>query len=57
MLNIRISDFDLGNLSKDNAKLTGFAVFINLTDKILEVKDLILDLSVDGKDIGTIVAK
>lgn len=53
----RIGDFDLGNLSKDNAKLTGFAVFINLTDKDLEVKDLILDLSVDGKDIGTIVAK
>lgn len=53
----RIDNLDLGNLSKDNAKLKGTAVFTNLTDNDLQLKDLILDFSIDGKDIGTIVEK
>lgn len=53
----KITDVDLGNLSKENAKLKANAVFVNLSDKEFEVKEMVLEFSVDGKNIGTIVTK
>lgn len=53
----KLADFDLGNISKSTATLSGVAVFMNLTDEEYSVKDLILDLSVDGKNVGTLVMK
>lgn len=53
----KIVNLDLGNLSKENAKLNATAVFMNLSDKEFELKDLVLDFSIDGKDIATVVTK
>jgi hypothetical protein len=53
----RIDNLDLGNLSKGAAKMKGTAIFTNLSDDNLTIKDMILDFSVDGKDVGTIVTK
>lgn len=53
----RIDNFDMGNLSKENAKLKGVAVFTNLSEDNMTIKDMVLDFSVEGKDIGTIVVK
>ena len=48
---------DLGNISKDNATIHATAAFMNYTDEELNLKDLVLDFSIDGKDVGTIVTK
>jgi hypothetical protein len=53
----KIANFDLGNISKENATLRGTAVFMNLSEEKFTLKDLVLDFSIDGKDIGTIVSK
>lgn len=53
----KIANFDLGNISKENATLRGTAVFMNLSEEKYTLKDLVLDFSIDGKDIGTIVTK
>lgn len=53
----KIVNLNLGNLSKENAKLNATVVFMNLTEQEFDMQDLVLDLSVDGKDIGTIVSK
>lgn len=53
----KIDNLDLGNLSKDNATLKATAVFMNLSDEEYNFKDLVLDLTVNGKDVGTIVTK
>lgn len=53
----KMDNLDLGNLSKENAKLKANAVFVNQSDEVLDLKDMVLDFSVDGKDIGTVVTK
>lgn len=53
----KIANLDLGNISKDNAKLQATAVFMNLSDQEYNLKDLVLDFSIDGKDVGTVVTK
>jgi hypothetical protein len=53
----KMANFDLGIITKKTATLHGVAVFTNLTDEELTVKDMVLDFTVDGKDIGTIVVK
>ena len=53
----KIANLDLGNVSKENATLHATAVFMNFSDQEFNLKDLVLDFTVDGKDIGTIVAK
>lgn len=52
-----ISNFNLGNLSKENATMRATILFFNNSDEELNFKDLVLDLIIDGKDIGTIVTK
>lgn len=52
-----IENLNLGNVAKENATLTATATFMNYTDKELNLKDLVLDFSVDGKDVGTVVTK
>ena len=53
----KIANIDLGNLSKGSATLRGTAVFINLSDEEYNLKDLVLDFTIDGKDVGTVVTK
>lgn len=53
----KVVNLNLGNISKENATVTATAVFMNYTDKELNLKDLVLDFTVDGKDVGTIVTK
>lgn len=53
----KIANFDPGNISKNTATLNGVAVFMNLTDDTFHLKDLMLDLLIDGKNIGTVVMK
>lgn len=53
----KIANIDLGNLSKGSAKLRGTVVFMNLSDEEYSLKDLVLDFTIDGKDVGTVVTK
>lgn len=53
----RVDNLDMGNLSKGDAKLSGTLVFTNLSENDLSVKDIVMDYTVDGKDIGTVVVK
>ncbi|MDB5228226.1 MAG: hypothetical protein JWN78_2419 [Bacteroidota bacterium] len=53
----KIANLDLGNLTKREATLRGTAVFMNLSDQEFNLKDLVLDFTIDGKDIGTVVSK
>ena len=53
----KMVNLDLGNLSKENAKLTATAIFMNLSDQEFDLKDLVLDFTIDGKDVGTVVTK
>lgn len=53
----KIANLNLGNLSKENAKLQGTAVFMNLSDQEYDLKDMVLDFTIDGKDVGTVVTK
>jgi uncharacterized protein YcfL len=50
-----IDKLDLGNLSKSSATISGNVVFENLKEEVLNLEDMVLDLSIDGKDVGTIV--
>lgn len=52
-----IEGIDLGNISKDNATMHATAIFMNSSDKEFNLKDMVLDLIIDGKDVGTIVVK
>ncbi len=55
---VKITDVDLGNLKKENATLNGIAVFRNNSKTATFIMDdMVLNFSVDGKDIGTIVIK
>ena len=47
----------LGNLEKENAKLNATAIFMNLSDQEYDLKDMTLDFTIDGKDVGTVVTK
>jgi hypothetical protein len=53
----KLANLDLGNISRSTATVTGVAVFTNLTDQEYTLKTLVLDFTIDGKDIGTIVMK
>lgn len=53
----KLANLDLGNLSKENAKARGLAVFFNHSEESYTLKDVVLDLTIDGKDVGTIVSK
>ncbi len=53
----KIVNIDLGNLTKGNSTLRGTAVFMNLSDEEFNLKDLVLDFTIDGKDVGTVVTK
>ncbi len=53
----KMANIDLGNLSHETATLHGTAVFMNFSDQEYELKDMVLDFTIDGKDIGTVVTK
>ncbi len=53
----KIVNLDLGNMSKESAKIRGTAVFMNLSDEAYTLKDMVLDFTIDGKDVGTVVIK
>ncbi|MCB0506749.1 MAG: hypothetical protein R2739_10500 [Chitinophagales bacterium] len=53
----KVVDVEMGNLSKESAKLSAIAVFMNISQDTFYVKDLVLDYTIDGKDVGTIVTK
>ncbi len=53
----KMANLDLGNLSKENATIKATAVFMNLSDEEYNLKDMVLDFTIDGKDVGTIVTK
>lgn len=53
----KIVNLDLGNLAKENATIRATAVFMNITDEEYHLKDLVLDFTIDGKNVGTIVSK
>lgn len=53
----KVADVDLGNLKKDNAQFTSIVVFNNISEDSYVVKNLVLDLKIDGNDIGTILTK
>ncbi|HPA35685.1 MAG TPA: hypothetical protein PLA16_04920 [Chitinophagales bacterium] len=53
----KMGTFDLGNLSKENANLRATAVFANNSEEEFSFKNMLLDLSIDGKSAGTIVVK
>ena len=53
----KVTNIDLGNLSKENATMNATVVFMNNSDQEFKLKDIVIDLIVDGKDIGTIVTK
>src|SRR5687768_3447087 len=53
----KMVNFELGNLERNSATLHGTAVFMNLTDQAYKMKDLVLDFTIDGDDIGTVVIK
>ena len=53
----QFANLDLGNLSKDYATLRADAIFMNHSQKAFNLKDVTLDFSIDGKDVGTIVVK
>ncbi|MFN8282051.1 MAG: hypothetical protein U0U67_02500 [Chitinophagales bacterium] len=50
-------NLDLGNLSKDHAIIRADAVFMNHSQTAFNFKDVTIDFSIDGKDVGTIVVK
>ncbi len=53
----KMANIDLGNLSKENTTLHATAVFMNLSDQEYNLKDMVLDFTIDGKDVGTVVTK
>ena len=53
----KMANLDLGNLSKGNATIKATAVFMNLSEEEYNLKDMMLDFTIDGKDVGTIVTK
>lgn len=53
----KIDHFDLGNLSKENTSLKATAYFMNVSEEKCTLKSMVVDLKIDGKDIGTIVTK
>jgi hypothetical protein len=53
----KLVNLELGNLQKENATLRATAVFMNISKEEFHLKDLVLDFSIDGKDVGTIVSK
>lgn len=53
----KITNIDLGNLTKENATMHATVVFMNNSNEEFNLKDVIIDLIIDGKDIGTIVTK
>ena len=53
----KMANLDLGNLSKGNATIKATAVFMNLSEEEYNLKDMVLDFTIDGKDVGTIVTK
>lgn len=53
----KMANLDLGNLSKGNATIRATAVFMNLSEEEYNLKDMVLDFTIDGKDVGTIVTK
>src|SRR4051812_7685179 len=53
----KMASVDLGNLAHESATLRGTAVFMNLSDQEYELKDMVLDFTIDGKDVGTVVTK
>lgn len=50
-------NIELGNLSKDNATMRADAVFMNHSQSSFNLKDVTIDFTIDGKDVGTIVVK
>lgn len=54
---VKITDVDLGNLSKNNATIRGIAVFQNHSKNECSIEEMILDFTIDGKSVGTIVSK
>ncbi len=53
----KMDNLDLGNISKETANLKATAIFFNNSKQSYLLKDVTLDFSIDGKDIGTIVVK
>lgn len=53
----KVGVIELGNLKKEQTKLTAILVFNNISDNSFVVKNIVLDLKIDGKDIGTILVK
>lgn len=48
---------EMGNIQKETARFRTTLVFLNLTEDEYEVKDVVLDFKIDGKDVGTIFDK
>ena len=53
----KFANLDLGNLSKESATLRADAIFMNHSQSAFNLKDITIDFSIDGKDVGTIVVK
>ena len=53
----KFANLDLGNLSKESATLRADAIFMNHSQNAFNLKDITIDFSIDGKDVGTIVVK
>lgn len=53
----KVGSIELGNLKKEHAKLNAILLFNNISDESFTVKNVVLDLKIDGKDIGTILVK
>jgi hypothetical protein len=46
---------DMGNIKKESANFKTVLAFLNLAEEEFEVKDVILDFKIDGKEMGTIL--
>jgi LEA14-like dessication related protein len=53
----KVASIDMGNLKKENARFAAIIAFNNISENPFVVKNLVLDLKIDGKDIGTILVK
>ena len=53
----KVASIELGNLKKEQTKLNAILLFNNISENSFVVKNIVLDLKIDGKDIGTILVK
>lgn len=53
----KTAEVEIGNLKKDIANFKSTFVFLNLTEEDLVVRELKVNLKIDGKDIGTIYSR